>query len=372
MTEPDRDSSEPQSAKQPAKTQLSPPGVFSFVCCQQGAESCVKDEVAAQGWRLAFSRPGFVTLKHESDARDSSVSLPQGIFVRSAAWSIGKVTSNDSSSLIPAIEELLSAADLSNPQAFHLWTRDRLPVGERGFQPGAEPLTESIADTIVSALSGKGLVASASANLVARGEDQVVDVVMVEPDQWWIGQHDCESPTSRWPGGVLPINRDRDVASRAYFKTAEAIGWSGFAFQPGDHVIEIGSAPGGSSQRLLELGMKVTGIDPADMDEAITGHASFRHIRARGGDLKRRDYVGAKWLLVDSNVKPDKTLTTVENIVQNRQTLLKGLLLTLKLGSYGNATQIPEWLERVESWGFQSVRARQLATGRKEICVAAC
>ena len=138
----------------------------------------------------------------------------------------------------------------------------------------------------------------------------------------------------------------------------------------GDLVVEIGSAPGGACGRLLELGMQVIGIDPAEMDPRIAKHPRFRHIRARAGDLKRREFRNAKWLLVDSNVKPDKTLVTVENLVCNRQTAFRGILLTLKLGDYNDVGLIDQWTRRVESWNPTEIRVRQLARNKCEVCFA--
>ena len=44
-----------------------------MLVCAYGAEQAVKESMAAEGWRLAFSRPGFVTAKHDIEA-----SLPAG------------------------------------------------------------------------------------------------------------------------------------------------------------------------------------------------------------------------------------------------------------------------------------------------------
>lgn len=112
--------------------------------------------------------------------------------------------------------------------------------------------------------------------------------------------------------------------------------------QPGDTDVEIGSVPGGACGYLLELGMNVIGIDPAEMDERIMNHPHFKHLRARAGDLARREFSPAKWLLTDFNIKPDKTLTTNQNIISHRQCQLEGLLLTLKLGDYEVAKNIPQ------------------------------
>jgi len=244
-------------------------------------------------------------------------------------------------------------------------------VGERGFQPGSEPLTDAVAEFLASHLHSNGQLATPLANQIAREGDRVLDVIMVEPDQWWVGWHEIDYKTAQWPGGAFPIDRDREVISRAYFKTAEALAWSGLPIREGDHVIEIGSSPGGSVQRLLEIGMYVTGIDPAEMDATIAAHPNYKHVRARGGDIKRQHYARARWLLVDSNVKPEKTLTTVENVVQNQRTSIEGLVLTLKLSSYELAVEIPMWIERIRSWGYENIQVRQLATGKKEVCVVA-
>jgi len=49
----------------------------------------------------------------------------------------------------------------------------------------------------------------------------------------------------------------------------------------------------------------------------------------------------------------------------------RGMLLTLKLVEWTLAEQVPKYLDRVRSWGFHRVRARQLHHNRQEICVVA-
>ena len=76
----------------------------------------------------------------------------------------------------------------------------------------------------------------------------------------------------------------------------------------GDTDVEIGGVPGGACGYLLELGMNVIGIDPAKMDERIMAHPHFKHLRARAGDLARREFSPPKWLLTDFNIKQTKRL----------------------------------------------------------------
>ena len=144
-----------------------------------------------------------------------------------------------------------------------------------------------------------------------------------------------------------------------------------FPLEAGDQFIEIGSSPGGASEALLKRGLSVVGIDPAEMDPAILAHPRFTHIRKRGHEVRRREFAKARWLAADLNVAPSYTLDTVEAIVTHRGVNIRGLILTLKLPEWNLAEQIPEYLDRVRSWGYDNVRARQLQYDRQEICVAA-
>lgn len=151
----------------------------------------------------------------------------------------------------------------------------------------------------------------------------------------------------------------------------ESLRWSGLPAQSGDSCVEIGSDPGDSSEALLKRGLRVTGIDPADMDEALKNHPYFRHIRARAKDLKRGTFSGFKWLTADASVAPKYTLDTVEAILKHDKVRIEGMLLTLKLSDWKIADHIPEFHKRIRSWGYANVRSRQLAFNRREICVAA-
>ncbi len=340
---------------------------FAMLCCANGAEQCVKDSISAQGWRLAFSRPGFVTAKSDQPSSD----LPSGIFVRTASHSLGHLRDADAAAQINGLARLLQD---KFPSGFrfdqlHVWPRDRLPIGKFGFEPGIDEVSKVVGQSIHQSLANDWLRGDVP-NQIAEPDQTVLDIVLVDPSDWFIGWHQSSTWPTRWPGAIQPIQPLEEPISRAYFKAAESIAWSGFATSPGDLVVEIGSAPGGACGRLLELGFRVIGIDPAEMDDRITADPRFRHLRARAGDLPRREFRGVKWLLADSNVKPEKTLTTIHNIVNHDQCQIHGMLLTLKLGTYEAASQIPDWIERMKAWNPVEIKVRQLATNRCEVCAA--
>lgn len=344
---------------------------FLFIVCQAGAETALKQELARHwpAMRLAFSRSGFVTFKLPPDQPLAEDADLRSVFARTWGFSLGKVQGADPEDLAADVWKLTGDRRFKH---IHAWQRDTALPGYRGFEPGLTELAQAVGGRI-AAQQPRATPAAKTlpVNLLARAGDTVLDCVLVEPDQWWIGYHVASSLATRWPGGVPKIDLPAHAVSRAYLKMGEALLWSGLPTVPGERCVEIGSSPGGSCQALLDRGLTVVGIDPAKMHEDVLAHPNFTHVRARGADLKRREFRGTKWLMVDSNVAPKHTLDTVEHIVTHRQVQIRGMLLTLKLLEWELAECIPEYLARIRSWGYAYVRARQLAYNRQEICVAA-
>jgi 23S rRNA (cytidine2498-2'-O)-methyltransferase len=115
----------------------------------------------------------------------------------------------------------------------------------------------------------------------------------------------------------------------------------------------------------------VIGIDPAEVDPRVLAHPRFTHVRKRGAEVRRREFRNVAWLAADMNVAPEVTLEVVEGIVAHPAVNIRGLLLTLKLIDWAMADRVDDYRDRIRSWGYASVRARQLAHNRQEICVAA-
>ena len=355
---------------------------FALVTCAHGAESVVKPQLADAGWRLAFSRPGLVTAKHDADHRV----VPEGGFIRTAMTSIATVRGDHTSDMIAqAAAAIAPMRGQGLPERFdhlHVFARDRAPVGKFDFEPEPDELTQAIASEIGSRLPAAtkcdsvaatkcDLIAANMPNQIADPMQTVLDVAMVDPTHWIIATHRATAAVhSRWPGGVMPITPKHRPISRAYYKAAEAIAFAGFDVQAGQRAVEIGSAPGGASGYLLERGLHVVGVDPAEMDPRIANHPRLTHHRARGGDLPRRVYADAQWMLVDSNVRPDQTLSTIENIVTHPSTSFRGVIVTLKIGGYHHVDRIDGWVNRMQTWEPKSIRWKHLARNKIEITAA--
>lgn len=356
------------------------PSQFVFCTCQQGAELALKREAAfrAPHLRLAFSRPGFVTFKLDEASDNALPELPHLTFARAGGWSLGKVGGDEMHALsaatwkLPAVTEIISQAGIDD---LHVWQRDSALPGDFGFEPGPTALAAEVEQSLRGAAPSAVCLSQTNSRqrVATRRLGRVLDVVLVEPNQWWIGYHVAVSRTDRWPGGVAPIEFPDHAVSRAYLKMAEALAWSALPAKPGDHWVELGCAPGGASQALLDQGMRVTGIDPAEVDSVVLAHERFIHVQSRIRAVPRRLFRGIRWLAADMNAAPKYTLDAVEGVVTQRDSNLQGLLLTLKLPDWELAMpeQISEYVARIQSWGYQDVRLRQLAHNRRELCAVA-
>lgn len=341
---------------------------FLFVVCQVGAEQALKNELAVTwpDFRLAFSRPGFLTFKLPPDHGLAADFDLRSVFARTYGFSLGRVEGPSAEQLAQETWALVEGKLAGRPiEQLHVWQRDALAPGEHGYEPGPTPLAEEIGDLLTKERP------ELRANRRARAGQQVLDVVLVEPNQWFIGCHEAASMPSRWPGGVCQIEPPEEIISRAWLKMQESLLWSRLPIASGDRAVEIGSSPGGACQALLERGLVVTGIDPAEMDEDVLAHPHFTHLRKRASEVKRREFRGVKWLFADSNVAPAHTLDSVQAIVTHEGVHIRGMLLTLKLLDWELAAEIPSYVARVRAWGYEHVRARQLAFNRQEICLLA-
>jgi 23S rRNA (cytidine2498-2'-O)-methyltransferase len=364
---------------------------YVFMTCRPGAERALKCEVARKqpAWRFAFSRPGFVTFKLDAEARLGARELAERrwTFAHSHGVSLGRLTGDRLSELVEQVWQHPGVVELATGELrvadIHVWQRDNAEGTDATADddaptsygtPLAAEIERALRETAPNSFAmlkkepGRGRTPRRHPS--PRG-GLVLDVFVLEPGEWWIGYHVALSPTERWPGGQLPVSLPQHAVSRAYAKIDEAIRWSGLPIAAGDECVEIGCAPGGASQALVDRGLFVTGIDPADVDPAVLSHPRFRHLKKRGKDVRRQEFTGVRWLVADMNIAPQATLDEVEPIVTHPGITIRGLVLTLKLPDWNLAEYLDEFAARVHGWGYRDVRMRQLTTGGQEVCLVA-
>ncbi|HWN36957.1 MAG TPA: SAM-dependent methyltransferase [Gammaproteobacteria bacterium] len=344
---------------------------FLFAATQAGAERALKNEIAREHpeLRFAFSRPGFVTfrLSHEP-RRDFAL---RSVFARTWGYSLGKVGGADDAQLArDAWQHVGEQVPDERVRHLHVWQRERALPGDEGYNGAADELARTIGTLLVEQRPQRG-EPPPNVNGIAAAGELVLDCVLVERNEWWLGWHRADAPETRWPGGVPTIALPARLISRAYLKIVEALEWSELPIAAGDRCVEIGSSPGGSCLALLERGLHVTGIDPAEMDAEVLAHPGFTHVRARAKDVKRSVFRDCRWLVMDANVAPSYTLDTLDGVLTQAGARPEGLVLTLKLTDPALAGKLPQLTERIRRHGYRRVRMRQLAFNRREVCTVA-
>lgn len=345
---------------------------FILVTCQIGAETAVKHEMARRwpDFHFAYSRPGFLTFKLPPEHKLRPDVDLGSVFARASAFSVGKVKGSDPEQMARDVWQVYQGRA---PRRLHVWQRDTVKPGEEGFVGPVSATTAEIADRLRQCCPHPESLADDAVDprRPASSGDQVLDCVVVQPDEWWVGQHQAKSGQSLWPGGAMWLEPPADMVSRAWLKMEEGLRWSRLPIPAGARCAELGSSPGGASQALLNRGMIVTGVDPAEMHPSVLSHPNFTHVRRRSNQVRRREFRKIRWLMADMNVAPNYTLDAVESLVTHPEIRVRGMLLTLKLITWDLADEVPDYLQRIRGWGYNLVRARQMLHNRQEICVAA-
>lgn len=353
------------------------PPQFLFTVCQCGAEQVLKQEIAVGpvDARPAYSRPGFVTFKLEEPCQNPEQFHFPSTFARTHGFCLGKVIGENTSTLakevwaLPAVEQMLANQTICD---LHVWQRDARPPSVKGFEPGPTLLAGEVEAVIRQHSPIEELRSMPDdPRPPSRRNRWVLDVVMVEPNEWWIGCHCATRRVDCWPGGVIPLVLPDHAVSRAYLKMTEAIAWSALPALPDDLCLELGCAPGGASQALLEHGLRVIGVDPAEVDSVVAEHPNFQYLRRRSAEVPQKALQGARWLAVDINAAPAYTLDAAEEIVTSKAASIRGMILTIKLSDWKLAGEMANYVKRVASWGYGDIRTRQLASNHQEFCLVA-
>src|SRR5262249_46319218 len=140
---------------------------------------------------------------------------------------------------------VLQTAGIQQFDCLHVWQRDLYEPGSRGYEPGPTELAAAAEQAIRAAdRSGQWAVVSDQSQAAKSSEENssagglsivdkktrfeplnaalpgqlVLDFVIVESNEWWLGYHRASSIASRWPGGIYPLELPADAVSRAYLK----------------------------------------------------------------------------------------------------------------------------------------------------------
>ena len=119
--------------------------------------------------------------------------------------------------------------------------------------------------------------------------------------------------TSPFPNGEVHFVEDRTgPPSRAYLKLWEALTLIGKLPQPGEVCLDLGSAPGGWSWALAQMGARVVSVDKAALTPEVARLPAIKHRRESAFALDPNAVGPVDWLFSDIVCYPARLLALVE------------------------------------------------------------
>jgi 23S rRNA (cytidine2498-2'-O)-methyltransferase len=119
--------------------------------------------------------------------------------------------------------------------------------------------------------------------------------------------------TSPFPNGEVQFVEDRSgPPSRAYLKLWEALSLIGRRPQPGELCLDLGSAPGGWSWALAQMGARVVSVDKAPLKNEIARMPGIEYRKESAFALDPRAFGPVDWLFSDIVCYPARLLALVE------------------------------------------------------------
>lgn len=315
---------------------------YVFALCNPGSEKALKLEAEAMslGWRSGYQRRGFVTFKGDAGFCMDSLKVELAC-ARRLCLSLGKTTTREDA------ERLVAGHKIHHARYF-----------ERKMQ----------------GIAGDGQPESG---------EIIGTVVELGANEFWAGLHLHAPFLSPDPAGDSGVVMVADSPSRAWLKLEEAVRFFGLEFTRKDIVVELGCAPGGVVLALLQRGVSVIGVDPAQMaavvlsssienrQDAPSDRPWFYHCRKPAALASKRDLgQGVTWFMSDMNQSPDVVLKECARFKAMAPSI-RGVLITLKLTGIEQVTDKESWFTKLRNLGFQTIRVQQLSVHHKELALLA-
>ncbi|GGF89887.1 SAM-dependent methyltransferase [Paenibacillus abyssi] len=188
--------------------------------------------------------------------------------------------------------------------------------------------------------------------------------IFAAKDKLLIGWGTPEQLLSDWPGGAVRFQREEGQISRAKFKLLEAERTFRINLAEFREALDIGAAPGGWTSLLLERGLLVTAIDPAELHPSLAENPRLTYLKKNASEVKFSP--GQFDLLVcDMSWSP---LQMCKLVLDLQQALVSGgsAIVTVKLMHRKPLQTIREVMSKMNE-AFEVLRAKQLFHNRDEI-----
>lgn len=164
--------------------------------------------------------------------------------------------------------------------------------------------------------------------------------------------------------GYVEVADDPTPPSRAYKKLREAFEVFNLHFEPRQHCVDLGAAPGGWTAIALQAGCSVTAVDRSPLAPTVTRSSGLTTLRADAHSWIPQRRVD--WLLCDVITTPDRTLELLQRWLSRQ--LCANFCVTVKFKGAPDLTILGELrtqLNALCNWWD----GKQLTSNKNELTV---
>ena len=163
------------------------------------------------------------------------------------------------------------------------------------------------------------------------------------------------------------MRRTGDAPSRAAMKLDEALAELGHEPGPGETCADLGAAPGGWTQRLVERGARVLAVDPGRLRPELERHPKVRHVAGSAFAFEPDEPVD--WLFCDMAWRPLEVAQLLAKWA--RRGWATHLVANIKLPMRDKNPILFRVRRILEDAGWRQLSVRQLYHDRDEVTVTA-
>lgn len=334
-------------------THMIPPRVGEWLwTCRAGSERDVIEEHELHGVSARTVQPGLVASQRRPTVRRNGKPVEIELTFARQGMPVEALCGTDAD----ALADLL-APKLKRIAALHVFSPDsdagnRLAGNAAGLQ-----------QALLSRLRDRGveLVSDGPGAFSANG--LVAQVCLLDWDHVALGVLPARLLPSLHPGGRLRVALRGEAPARSARKLAEALIWLGHGPEPGEVCVDLGAAPGGWSQILLERRCHVVAVDPGALAPAIARRVEHLRINA----FTFAPEIPADWVLCDMAYRPLEVAGLLAK--WGRRHWARFLLCNFKLPMKRRVEMLGRLREILETGGWTGLRFRQLYHDRDEVTV---
>ena len=190
---------------------------------------------------------------------------------------------------------------------------------------------------------------------------------LIDNESFYMGISSAEDNLSCWNGGMHRYQRYEGQISRAEFKLLEAVDEFKIICSEFCQVLDLGAAPGGWSKVMLDKGMYVTAVDPAEIDKTLSKNSNMVHFRETVQQFILHNINQYDIILNDMKMDISESCKIMLSLAPYLKE--NGLcIMTFKLQEKGKIKQINRGL-RILGEKYNILHAKQLFHNRSEITV---